>query len=178
MALDESNILRVLFQARARLSASVWLVVRDAQTAEDIFQNVAVRALNHELHFDHEAQLLSWVHVAARREALDWLRRHRHRWVALDEGVLEHLDAGWAPEAEKPAGPRLHALEECLRRVSETGRRLLRLRYFEGRSCAEVAQAMGLSIEAVYQRLTRLHRQLKTCIELRLSSPPTDSPAP
>ena len=59
--------MRILFAARVRLSAAIWVVVREAQTAEDIFQNMAVKALNRDLVFEHEAEVLSWAQVTARR---------------------------------------------------------------------------------------------------------------
>ena len=39
---------------RTRLSAAAWLVVRDAHAAEDIFQNVAVKAMTREARFEAE----------------------------------------------------------------------------------------------------------------------------
>jgi len=168
MALSQEIIVRVLFAARSRLSAAAWLVVRDAQAAEDIFQNVSVKALTKGVPFEHEAQLLSWAHVTVRHEAIDWLRRQRTGLVPLEVDVLELLEAEWA--AEPTTGPRVDALRECLELAPAEGRRLLELRYFEGRQCEEVAQATGLGLEAVYQRLSRLHRALKTCIERRLTN--------
>ena len=103
MALSQEIIVRVLFAARSRLSAAAWLVVRDAQAAEDIFQNVSVKALTKGVPFEHEAQLLSWAHVTVRHEAIDWLRRQRTGLVPLEVDVLELLEAEWA--AEPTSGP-------------------------------------------------------------------------
>jgi DNA-directed RNA polymerase specialized sigma24 family protein len=57
---------------------------------------------------------------------------------------------------------------------------LLELRYFDGRSCQEVAEILGAGVEAIYQRLSRLHRQLKECVDQRvkqalLSAPSSNS---
>lgn len=43
--LAQADIVRTLLAARMRISASAWVIVRDAQAAEDIFQNVTVKAL-------------------------------------------------------------------------------------------------------------------------------------
>jgi DNA-directed RNA polymerase specialized sigma24 family protein len=53
--------------------------------------------------------------------------------------------------------------------VPANSRRLLELRYFDGRPCQEVAEMLGAGVEAIYQRLSRLHRQLKQCVDQRLS---------
>lgn len=173
MPLSQETIVRTLFSARPRLSAAAWLVVRDAQAAEDIFQNVSVKALTKGVPFEHEGALLSWAHVTARHEAIDWLRRQRPGQVALDGDVLEMIEAGWA-EAPAPGGPRVDALRDCLDSAPAEARRMLELRYFEGRACDEVADKMGIGLDAVYQRLSRLHRQLKLCIERRLAGGETN----
>lgn len=167
MPLPPDNIVRTLFAARERLLAAAWVIARDAAAAEDIFQNVSVKALTKDLAFEHEAKLLSWAHVTARHEAIDWLRRQRTCVVPLDADVLELLEAEWA--AAPAVSPRVDALRECLEKTPAEARRLLELRYFEGRACEEVARAAGLGVDAVYQRLSRLHRALKTCIERRLA---------
>jgi len=168
MPLPEESIVRALFGARHRLSAAAWLITRDSQAAEDIFQNVSVKAITRGGPFEHEAALLSWAHVAARREAIDWLRRRRPEVSVLDDDVLELLEAEWAA-APSPGGARVDALRDCLERAPADARRLLELRYFHGRSCEEVAAEAGLGLAAVYQRLSRLHRALKLCIERRLA---------
>jgi len=168
MPLSQEIIVRTLFAARLRLSGAAWLVVRDAQAAEDIFQNVSIKALTKGVPFEHEGQLLSWAHVTARHEAIDWLRRQRPGQVALDGEVLEMIDAEWAA-APSPGGPRVDALRDCLDNAPAEARRMLELRYFEGWACDEIAREIGIGLDAVYQRLSRLHRQLRLCIERRLS---------
>lgn len=169
MPLAEADILQALMQARPRLSAAVWLVVRDTHAAEDIFQNVAVKAMTGGTTFPSEAALLSWAFITGRREGLDWLRRNQRESPGLAADVLELLDQEWQ-EPERAAGGRLEALAECLESVPEAGRRMLRLRYFEGHSCEEVAERTGLGLEAVYKRLSRLHQGLRQCVEGRLAA--------
>jgi RNA polymerase sigma-70 factor (ECF subfamily) len=168
MPLAEETIVRALFAARPRLSAAAWLITRDSQAAEDIFQNVSVKAITRGGPFEHEAGLLSWAHVAARREAIDWLRRRKPEVSLLDDDVMELVEAEWTV-APASGGARVDALRDCLQRAPADARQLLELRYFEGRSCDEVAAESDLGLAAVYQRLSRLHRALKVCIERRMA---------
>lgn len=84
MTLSEHEVLQTLMQARVRISAAAWLTVHDTHAAEDIFQNVAVKALTRDLSFDGRSALLSWAFITARREGIDWLRRHRRETSSLD----------------------------------------------------------------------------------------------
>jgi RNA polymerase sigma-70 factor (ECF subfamily) len=169
MKLPEPQILQTLLQARPRLSAAVWLVVRDTHAAEDIFQNVTLKAMTGDATFDNEASLLSWAFITARREGIDWQRRHQRESIGLEPAVLELLDHDWqAPDVSQ--GARFDALAECLDKSPAPARQLLRLRYFEGRSCEEIAGQLGLGLDAVYKRLSRLHQSLRQCVEGRLST--------
>jgi RNA polymerase sigma-70 factor (ECF subfamily) len=169
MPLDHETILKHLFGARQRLSATAWLIVRDAQGAEDLFQNVALKSVTKNVSFEHGGALLSWATVSIKREAIDWLRKRKPERLGLDPEVLDLLSEEWSAHPQ-PEGKRMEALRECLDAVPEKSRQLLHLRYFEGHSCEEVAGHVGANLEAVYQRLSRLHRQLKQCVDQRIDS--------
>lgn len=175
MAISEKEVLRTLMQSRDRIAAAAWVVVRDAHAAEDIFQNVVLKALTKEVSFEAEGALLSWAFITARREGIDWLRRHRRELTGLDSEVLELLEQEWLSEPTRHGEARMDALRSCLESLPAKSSRLLRLRYFEGKSCGEVAENLGTELNAIYKRLSRLHHGLKNCIELRLKSEATES---
>lgn len=168
--LDHETILKHLFEARQRLSAAAWLIVRDAQATEDLFQNVALKSVTKNVSFEHEGALLSWAMVSIKREAIDWLRKRKPETLGLEPELLDLISEEW-PTHSQPEGRRMEALRECLESVPERSRQLLHLRYFDGHSCDEVAQRVGASVDAVYQRLSRLHRQLKLCVDQKLTTP-------
>ncbi|MEI6236786.1 MAG: sigma-70 family RNA polymerase sigma factor [Planctomycetota bacterium] len=169
MPLAQEEIVKTLLSSRMRVLASLWVIVRDAPAAEDIFQNVTVKALAGETRFAREAELISWAHVTARNEALNWVRAKRSQAVALDTAVLEMLEREWARDSAHGGADRVEALRDCLAALPAASRRVLELRYFDERSCAHVARESGVGIDAIYQRLSRLHRALKKCIERRLA---------
>jgi len=168
MNLIEPEILQALMKWRTRLSAAAWLMVRDTHAAEDIFQNVALKAMTREVSFESEGALLSWAFITTRREGLDWLRRNRREALGLGEDILELLEQEWQAASPEPSGARIDALRECLAAAPQSARRLLRLRYFDGYSCEEVAEQLGIGLNAIYKRISRLHESLRECIEGRL----------
>ncbi len=166
MPLDNAQILGVLMPWRTRLSAAAWIVTRDAHAAEDIFQTVAVKAMSTHVAFEAEAALVSWAFIAMRHAAIDWRRRRSREEVGIEAGLLDRLDADWI--ARGPEGGRLAALRECLEDVPAESRRVLELRYADGLGCAEVAAAVGVRLDAVYKRLSRVHSTLRQCVEGKL----------
>ena len=170
MNLSEQDILRIVMKSRDRIAAAAWVVVRDAHAAEDIFQNVALKALKQEIQFPVEGAVLSWAFITTRREAIDWLRRHRREMTGLDTEVLELLEQDWLSEPAQQGETRMEALRMCLKTLPAKSSQLLHLRYFEGHKCGEVAETLGMGLDAVYKRLSRVHQGLKKCIELRLQN--------
>ncbi|MFP6762146.1 MAG: sigma-70 family RNA polymerase sigma factor [Planctomycetaceae bacterium] len=168
MALSEQTILQTLMTARDRIAASVWVVVRDAQAAEDIFQNVAIKAMTKDVSFESDGAVLSWAYITARREGIDWLRRHRNEVPALDVTILKRLESEWLTESQQE-DCRTEALRVCLHELPQKSRELLRLRYFEGLTCGRVAEHLETGLDTIYKRLSRLHQLLKDCVEARLS---------
>jgi RNA polymerase sigma-70 factor (ECF subfamily) len=168
--LNEQEILQSLMKWRTRVSAAAWVVVQDAHAAEDIFQNVALKAMTREVSFETESALMSWAFITARREGIDWLRRHQREALGLDAEILDLLEHEWKAAPSHASGAKVEALQECLEAAPEASRRLLKLRYFDGYSCEEVAEQMGIGLNAIYKRISRLHLSLKECVEGKLDN--------
>lgn len=175
MAVSEQDILRVLMKSRDRIAAAAWVVVRDAQAAEDTFQNVAIKAMTKEVTFDSDGAILSWAFITARREAIDWLRRHRNESSALNPEIIELLEREWVVESQRE-DPRIQALRDCLQKLPEKSSELLRLRYADGLACGKVADRLGTRLDAIYKRLSRVHQALKDCVESRIAETRVSEP--
>jgi RNA polymerase sigma-70 factor (ECF subfamily) len=171
VAFTEEEILKQLMNQRDRVSAAAWLVVRDTHAAEDIFQNVALKAMTKEVRFENEGALLSWAFITARREGIDWLRRRKNEPAFLDEAILEQLEQEWVAERFGQDAGRSAALRDCIGELPAKSCDLLKRRYFDGYACEDVAQQLGIKLDAIYKRLSRLHHALKKCIETKLAQP-------
>ena len=167
-SLSQDELIRTLLAQRARISAGVWLIVRDVHLAEDVFQDVMVKALAGSP-FTNEAHLLSWCRITGRNAALNLMRKRGREVATLSGDILELLDAEAPAEAGQRTA-RIEVLQECVEALPEAARALVDARYFEGRSCAEVAAAFKMGLDATYQRLSRLHRVLRDCMEGKLLS--------
>lgn len=172
MALSEQEILRFLMRSRERISAAAWIVVRDAHVAEDIFQNTVIKAVTKEVTFEADAALLSWAFITARREALDWVSKHKVESIGFEPEILELLEADWQEERAEPSGERIEALRDCIEKLPRKSKQLLGLRYFEGLNCDEISKQVGAKRDAVYKRLSRLHHSLRECVDLKMEAGP------
>jgi RNA polymerase sigma-70 factor, ECF subfamily len=166
--LAPEHITATLLAERLPLTAFFASVTRDFHLAEDVFQEVCVKAVARAETFETPAHLMNWARLSGKNRSIDILRARDGRYIGLSEEMLALLAQEWPDQVK--AHPMQEALEQCITQITPNNRELLRLRYFEGRNCSDVAAIMGRKIETVYQALARLHKTLGDCIRGRLQS--------
>jgi RNA polymerase sigma-70 factor (ECF subfamily) len=180
MAIEENVIVKTLLQERVRLSAGIWAVVRETHATEEIYQDVIVKALASRAKINDEKHLVAWARRTGRNLAIDHLRRHRDRYVVLEETTLDLLQEGLRGRETDELDNRLDALHLCLDKLPSRTREVLDLRYGKGFQGTKVAGMMNRTVDAIYQVLSRAHHSLRDCIEKQLATlgtmPSADSP--
>jgi RNA polymerase sigma-70 factor (ECF subfamily) len=165
--MTEELLVKTLLDARPRLIAGTLAVLRDVHQAEDVFQEVMIKALRMQESFSDEPGLLAWSRVSMRNLGIDHIRRAGRLETILSEmaldAVQEHLDENEAASAN------LAALRDCIAALPLESKQLLRLRYDEGRSGRDLAALLRRSEDAVYKALSRLHAALRKCAQERLT---------
>ena len=157
---------------RDRVSAAAWLVVRNAHTAEDIFQNVALKAMTKGVQFESGGALyvMGVHHRPARRHRLATPPKECAGSASTKRSSSYWSRSGRMKRLARPVA-RSQALRDCLEDLPAKSRDLLKRRYFDGHACEAVAEQLGARLDAIYKRLSRLHQALKKCIETKLEQP-------
>lgn len=163
---------REVLAHRTMLLATVKAIVRDPHRAEDTFSDVTLEIVRCWNKFDQTRPFGPWARGLARRVALGNLRRAGREIPSLDEEVLELLGA----EMENRGGETLFEqykarLNECLGKLSDGARRLIRERYFEQRSYVELAAGENKTIGSLYVAFTRIHQSLARCLKRQPPAP-------
>jgi RNA polymerase sigma-70 factor (ECF subfamily) len=126
-----------------------------------------------------EAELLAWLRRLMLNNVANFTRRYRttgkrsvEREVALDEVAKRELQAGVPAAAESPSGQAIAkeqaaALARALDRLPGDYRRVLRLRYEEGRPFEEIAALMGRSVNAVSKLVARAVERVQQEVEAK-----------
>lgn len=100
----------------------------------------------------------AWLIQVAHNVVLDYYRRNGRRQALISRVADDAAsEARQWPGLTEPENPVLAALE----RLNEPAREVLRLRYWEELSIAEIAEVLGLSGPAVRVRLYRARKQLE-----------------
>jgi RNA polymerase sigma-70 factor (ECF subfamily) len=164
MAVDHNTLMRVMMRDRAKLFAYIWSIVRDVHLAEDVLQEVSLLALDKSQVIENEQVLPAWLRTTCRFRALRALENKHRLPTPLDDHLLDQLDQQWGKTDGQTPGDLIDALRDCVAKLTPRARKMLRMRYADGMSGSDVADAAGIKADSVYKSLGRIHRTLADCI--------------
>jgi len=169
--MQPDEIARQLLDARVEMTGYFRAVIIDRHLAEDVFQDVCVKAIKAHHTFDGPEHLRRWCHTVGRNRAIDLLRKKDHKQLLLGDAVLAQLEDD--ENARPPAASRdqLEALGQCLRSLTPRSQKIVALRYGEELSGIEVAERMGCKVDTLYKALARIYQNLRECIRENLREP-------
>lgn len=166
---SHDQFLPYFLPVQADLRAFIGAAVRDVVTREDVFQEVAMILWKKFDLYDPARPFGAWARGIDIRKILEDRRLRGKLPESCTAETLEALSAGFAAdEAEAPWADREKALHHCLEQLPERSGRFIRERYHQNHSIETMAADAGLSLDALYQTLSRLRRQLRDCVQRRL----------
>lgn len=146
---------------RPRLFGFLLRLTGQPEVAEELVQESFLRLARAAPRLRPDTRLAAWLFTVARNLALSW-----RRWRVLDQARLAldwilPLPAAPLQPAELAAGAELGVrLEEALAALPPDAREVLLLVGVEGFEPSEAAQILGISPEALRQRLSRARKAL------------------
>ena len=147
-----------LYARYARMVHGIFLARVPASAAEDLVQDVFLRAMPR-LHSLRDASRFGgWLAAIARNRAVDFYRQHRPS-EEFDDGEVE-MNKGVNAEAHSADSEGAQILE-AIRSLPESYRETLILRLVEGMTGPEIAARTGLTHGSVRVNLHRGMQQLR-----------------
>jgi RNA polymerase sigma-70 factor (ECF subfamily) len=136
-------------------------MVRRTAVAEDVSQEVFIRLWRHLGEIESAEVLPAWLRRVAANAVIDHWRKEEARGRRMQE-LREHPIARHVvrPSSRMESKEALDAVQVALDSLPAKLRSVLVLRTMEGLSYEEVAEVLGLSVQAVRSRLFRARQEL------------------
>lgn len=131
-----------------------------SSTAEDISQEVFLRAFRNLHQLRDQAAARGWLLVIARNEFMRWCRKSKAGGISVDPQDCDILD-----DIEQPQVDNQEWVESALRQLPDDFRLVLLMYYFEELSYAEIAEQLNIPLGTVMSRLNRGRAHMKTALE-------------
>jgi RNA polymerase sigma-70 factor (ECF subfamily) len=137
--------------------------------ADDLLQETGVRALAAVGSYDGRSAFSTWLFAIARHVSIDFIRRRMAQRELCARGGSEPDaiadDSEPSPLSKILATERAAALRGALERLPERHRTALIMRCVEGRSCGEIARALGTTPNAASILIYRAKSELREILE-------------
>jgi len=159
---DRQAIEALLERHQAQVYRFGMKMCRDPEDAKDVLQDTLISMARGVRDFRGASSISTWLYTIARSFCIK--KRRRSKFAPEDERSLDTemiaegrqlADPGRSPD-EALAGKQVeHALEQAIRGLEPMYREVLLLRDVEGLTASEVAEIVGVTVQAVKSRLHR-----------------------
>jgi len=156
---------------KGKVFSLVYGFTRDRTVADDLAQEVFIKAYFSLPKFKAESGFGTWLYRIAVNHSKDFLRKSkgRQREVSLEDVGEQTLTAeNRSPEETRVEEERRRIIQDALARLPERHRVILTLRDIEGLSYDEISGILKLSPGTVDSRLHRARRKLRDKLSGRL----------
>ncbi len=154
---EEAAQRELIISYQHRIAGFVYAITNRSDSVEDLAQQIFIKMARALDRLQAPAQFESWLFRLARNTCIDHLRRQKLRRIFLPFSA-EHEDVPEPPGAVDTE--ELDALRHALAQLRPQDRALLAL-VQEGRSHAEIAETLSITVAAVKARLHRAREQLR-----------------
>ena len=146
---------------------AAYLIVHDAQAAEDIAQEAMLAAVRSIDGFDRRRPFRPWLHRIVVNRSLDWLRARARR-----PEVSVEVEGPALGVAEPPSGALSDDLMRALAALDPAERALIVLRHLLGYRSSELARMFGVPAGTVRTRLARALNRVREQLEAEAKEGP------
>lgn len=159
---------RLLVERYQSLVYSIaYRMIHDRAEAEDMAQEVFLKAFRTLDTFREEASFKTWICRIATNRCIDWKRKHASR-TQLTAGVEEAdalPDDAETPEQTYLRRERQSQVRDVIDGMPEKYRAILLMYHFQGMTYKDIAESEGISSRTVETRLYRAKQMLRTAME-------------
>ena len=164
VARNEESAFRTLMQRHQSWVFSLLVaIVRNQQHAEDLTQEVFLRARQHAAQYTSQGEFASWLKRIAINSATDFLRKNR-KFIAvgLDDIEKALADERWSsPVAELLTSTLREEVRTAIQSLPDDQRLVIVMRYFGDMSLQDIAWALKCPLGTVKSRLFYALRRIR-----------------
>lgn len=140
-------------RSRPRLLITARNILSNVDEAEDVVQDALIKLYSMRDRLSEYRNIEALATVVVKHLALNVLRsHHRHRTTELNERVLH--------SEELPADNRIDELLKAIDSLPSKQQMILRMKHIDGMEVEEIASAVQMSHDAIYQNLSRARRAI------------------
>jgi RNA polymerase sigma-70 factor (ECF subfamily) len=161
------QFLRLLRLNEKKIYGHILSLIPKRSIAEDIMQDAIVVMWRKFPDYKDDSNFSAWGITIGRYLVMDYYRREGRSVVHFSSEAVQNISEN--VEVFDRYDDRMEALQNCIKKLPEESRQILRLRYQQSHNIKEVAEKIEKPIHNVYKLVSKIHCFLQQCIERNLS---------
>ncbi len=169
---DDAAFAQLVRRYQRQVANLIYLTMGSRDGLDDLVQEVFIRVHRSVGRFNFESSFFSWLYRITLNLCIDEIRRRKLRRVLSLDFLAEDGDhpsfeppASTTPEDELLREERRQKVVDALQALSPLHRQILILREYQDLPYDEIANILGISVQAVKSRLFRARSELREQLE-------------
>lgn len=161
----------LLRRYKAKVFATIYVIVKDRDLAEDLFQDVMVKVVRmiRAGSYNEEGKFMPWISRIARNLAIDYFRKNQRNPIQRESGDFDLFNSLQRSEPAADAaiilGEKERFIRELIQQLPDKQREVLVMRIYADLSFKEIAAITGVSINTALGRMRYALLNLKKMAE-------------
>ena len=164
---DDNAFAELVKKYQKQVHALIWRKMGDFHIAEELTQDVFLKAYQRLATLKKPQSFASWLYVIASNDSSTWLRKKRLWTQSLEDTSGTQLEkatySGYVIEENERAAAEAQrdVVKKLLAKLQESERTVMTLYYFGEMTCREISEFLGVSVGAIKSRLDRARHRLE-----------------
>ncbi len=164
---DETAFTELVNRYKKAVHALVWRKIEDFHIAEELTQDVFLKAYQKLGSLKKPQSFASWLYVSASRRCIAWQRKKRLPTIPFDETKSTQRQETAYSQYVVEEKQRIYeetqrdVVKQLLAKLPESERTVITLHYFSEMSSFEIGTFLGVSANTVRSRLRRAQKRLQ-----------------
>lgn len=156
---DEQSLKELINRHQRKIFTSIYLLVKDRDLAEDIFQDTFIKVINtlRTGNYNEEGKFLSWVMRIGHNLVIDHFRRQQKMPMVHDTddySVFDFIPLAEDNVEDKIINGQIHdTVRRMIEELPEDQREVVIMRHYGNMSFKEIAEATNVSINTSLGRM-------------------------
>ncbi len=160
----KKDAFEVLFDRYAkRLVTYVQGQIADINVAEDLVQEAFLRAYESLPECEQPEKFWQWLVGIARNRILVWISKSKQ--MRFVDEIKPELLPKLHPPLDVDQEEWTAAMEKAMAALPAKFRAIILMRFYEGMSCAEIADTLNMQVNTITKLLSRAYEQIKTVMD-------------
>ena len=164
---DHERFIADLTRHHDELLGFLYSLVGNWQDAQDVLQQTSMVLWRKYDQFDPSTSFMDWATRVAFYEAKNFIRQVARDRHYFGDQLLQTLAEERRQDLAN-CGRRAAALQSCMNKLRSDDRDLLAQVYDQHQAVGQIASAIGVAVQSVYNRLYRLRKRLADCVQQTL----------